>query len=238
MEKITIAIDGYSSTGKSTIAKQLAKALEYVYVDTGAMYRAVTLFAMRNRLIGSGQENVQALVALLPKIQLKFLYNDDLEYAEMYMNDENVEKEIRTMEVSKHVSRVAEIEEVRDMLVDMQKSMGIEKGIVMDGRDIGTVVFPEAEFKVFMTASPEKRAYRRYKELLDRGEDVSYEEVLANVQNRDYIDSNREFSPLRKAENAIVFDNSDMGLKEQFERMYNYALRVLENKKNGQSKRV
>ena len=232
MEKITIAIDGYSSTGKSTIAKQLAKALEYVYVDTGAMYRAVTLFAMRNKLIGAGEENIDALVKLLPKIRLKFLYNDHLGYAEMYMNNENVEKEIRTMSVSKHVSRVAEIEKVRNMLVAMQKSMGKEKGIVMDGRDIGTVVFPEAEFKVFMTASPKKRAYRRYKELLDRGEDVSFEEVLANVQNRDYIDSNRAFSPLRKAENAIVFDNSDMGLKEQFERMYNHALRVLENKKN------
>ncbi len=237
MEKIIIAIDGYSSTGKSTIAKQLAKALEYVYVDTGAMYRAVTLFAMRNKLIGSEQENTHALVALLPKIRLKFRYNDNLGYAEMYMNDENVEKEIRTMDVSKHVSRVAEIEEVRYMLVDMQKSMGTEKGIVMDGRDIGTVVFPKAEFKVFMTASPEKRAYRRYKELLDRGEDVSYDEVLINVQNRDYIDSNREFSPLRKAEDAIEFDNSDMGLKEQFERMYNYALRVLENKKNKPSKK-
>ena len=235
MEKITIAIDGFSSTGKSTIAKQLAKALEYVYVDTGAMYRAVTLFAIRNKLIGSGQENSSVLVKLLPKIRLKFHYNDDLGYAEMYMNDENVEKEIRTMKVSKLVSRIAEIEEVRIMLVDMQKKMGAKKGIVMDGRDIGTVVFPEAEFKVFMTASPEKRAYRRYKELLDKGENVSYEEVLVNVQDRDRIDSSREFSPLRKGEGAIVFDNSDMGLKEQFDRMYNYALRVIENKKTGVS---
>ncbi len=228
MEKITIAIDGYSSTGKSTIAKQLAKALGYVYVDSGAMYRAVTLFAMRNGFIGKDHENIQALIKLLPKIKLVFKYNKDLGYSEMYMNEENVEKEIRSLEVSKHVSRIAEIEHVRHMLVNIQKKMGVDKGIVMDGRDIGTVVFPDAELKIFMTASPEKRAYRRYKELLDKGEEVDYEDVLKNVQHRDDIDSNREFSPLRLSEDAIPFDNSDMGLEEQFERMYNYALRVIE----------
>lgn len=228
MEKITIAIDGYSSTGKSTIAKQLAKALGYVYVDTGAMYRAVTLFAMRNGFISQDSENIQALIKLLPNIKLVFTYNEDLGYAEMYLNGENVEKEIRSLEVSNHVSRIAEIEQVRHMLVEMQKKMGVDKGIVMDGRDIGTVVFPDAELKIFMTASPEKRAYRRYKELLDKGEKVAYEDVLKNVQYRDDIDSNREFSPLRQSEDAIPFDNSDMGLKEQFERMYNYALRVIE----------
>ncbi len=233
MEKITIAIDGYSSTGKSTIAKQLAKALGYIYVDTGAMYRAVTLFAMRNGFVGDERENIHALVKLLPKIALKFEYNETLGYSEMFLNGQNVENEIRTLKVSENVSRVAEIEEVRHMLVDMQKDMGTEKGIVMDGRDIGTVVFPDAELKIFMTASPEKRAHRRYKELLDKGEKVSYENVLKNVQNRDRIDSTREFSPLRKAEDAIEFDNSDMGLKEQFERMYNYALRVIDNKKTG-----
>ncbi|WP_273567543.1 (d)CMP kinase [Maribacter halichondriae] len=233
MEKITIAIDGYSSTGKSTIAKQLAKALGYIYVDTGAMYRAVTLFAMRNGFVGDERENIHALVKLLPKIVLRFEYNETLGYSEMLLNGENVENEIRTLKVSENVSRVAEIEEVRHMLVDMQKDMGAEKGIVMDGRDIGTVVFPDAELKIFMTASPEKRAYRRYKELLDKGEKVSYENVLKNVQNRDRIDSTREFSPLRKAEDAIEFDNSDMGLKEQFERMYNYALRIINNKKTG-----
>lgn len=227
MKKITIAIDGYSSTGKSTIAKQLAKALGYVYVDTGAMYRAVTLFAMRNGFIGQDSENIQALIKLLPRIKLVFKYNKTLEFSEMYLNGENVEKEIRSLEVSKFVSRIAEIEQVRHMLVDMQKKMGIEKGIVMDGRDIGTVVFPDAELKIFMTASPEKRAYRRYKELLDKGEDVAYEDVLKNVQYRDDIDSNREFSPLKQAEDAIPFDNSDMGLKEQFERMHNYALRLI-----------
>ena len=227
MEKITIAIDGYSSTGKSTIAKQLAKSLGYVYVDTGAMYRAVTLFAMRKNWVGGEAEQLSDLVSALPEIHLAFKYNEALEYSEMYLNGENVERKIRTLDVSNQVSRVAEIEEVRHKLVEMQQKMGIEKGIVMDGRDIGTVVFPEAELKIFMTASPEKRAYRRYKELLDRGEDVIYEDVLNNVQKRDHIDSNRDFSPLRKAEGAIEFDNSDMGLKEQFERLHNFALRVI-----------
>ena len=228
MKKIIIAIDGYSSTGKSTIAKQLAKALGYLYVDTGAMYRAVTLFAMRNDFIGDGnQEDISTLVSSLPKIQLSFTFNVTLGFAEMYLNGENVEKEIRSLEVSRYVSRVAEIKEVRSKLVDMQKKMGEDKAIVMDGRDIGTVVFPDAELKIFMTASPEKRAYRRYKELLENGKDVNYDDVLKNVTYRDHIDSNREFSPLRKAEEAIEFDNSDMGLKEQFERMYNFALRII-----------
>jgi CMP/dCMP kinase len=227
-KKITIAIDGYSSTGKSTIAKQLAKKLGYIYVDTGAMYRAVTLFAMQNGFIDSEKTNASALVKLLPKIDLKFVYNKELGFAEMYLNNENVEKEIRSLDVSKNVSQIATIAEVRYKLVEMQKKMGIEKGIVMDGRDIGTVVFPDAELKLFMTASAEKRATRRYKELLDKGDKVTFDDVLKNVQQRDYIDSNREFSPLRQAEDAIEFDNSDMGLEEQFERIYNYAIRVIE----------
>ncbi|WP_422084107.1 (d)CMP kinase [Ulvibacterium sp.] len=231
MGKITIAIDGYSSTGKSTIAKQLAKALGYVYIDTGAMYRAVTLYALQNGLIGEQIDDNPAIVESLSKIDLEFRYNDTLEYSEMYLNGIHVEKEIRSLEVSRYVSRIAEIKEVREMLVGMQQKMGQGRGIVMDGRDIGTVVFPNAELKVFMTASPEKRAYRRYKELLDKGEKVTYEQVLKNVQSRDRIDSSREFSPLRKAEGAITFDNSDMGLQEQFERLYNYAKRVLESKK-------
>ncbi len=227
MQKITIAIDGFSSTGKSTLAKQLAKALGYIYVDTGAMYRAITLFAMRNKFVGVENENINALIKLLPKAKLKFVFNEQLGFAEMYLNGENVEKEIRSIEVSNQVSRVATIEEVRHKLVDMQKEMGKEKGIVMDGRDIGTVVFPDAELKIFMTASPETRAYRRYKELLDKGDKVTYKEVLKNIQNRDYVDSHREFSPLRRAEDAIEFDNSDMGLEEQFDRIYNHSLRVI-----------
>ncbi len=228
MKKITVAIDGFSSTGKSTLAKQLAKALGYVYVDTGAMYRAVTLFALRNGFVGGEQNNMSALVKLLPKIRLKFKFNQELGYAEIYLNGENVENEIRTLEVSRYVSQVAAIEEVRFKLVDLQKQMGKDKGIVMDGRDIGTVVFPDAELKVFMTASPEVRANRRYKELLEKGDEVNFEEVLQNVKERDYIDSNREFSPLKKAQDAIEFDNGDMGREEQFERIYNYALRVIE----------
>ncbi|MFS4467709.1 (d)CMP kinase [Maribacter sp. 2210JD10-5] len=228
MKKITIAVDGFSSTGKSTLAKQLAKALGYVYVDTGAMYRAITLFAMQEGFISEKSEDIRSLVETLSTIDLKFKYNEALGFSEMYLNGKNVEKEIRSLEVSKNVSRIAELEEVRKKLVNLQKVMGKEKGIVMDGRDIGTVVFPDAELKIFMTASPEKRAYRRYKELLDRGDKVVYEDILENVQKRDYIDSHREFSPLKKADDAIEFDNSDMGLKEQFERIHNYALRVIE----------
>ncbi|MCM4165197.1 MULTISPECIES: (d)CMP kinase [unclassified Arenibacter] len=228
MGKITIAIDGYSSTGKSTIAKQLAKALDYVYVDTGAMYRAVTLFAMQEGFIGGDKDDLEGLVHALSKVELKFVYNKSLGFSEMYLNGENVEQQIRTLAVSQQVSKVATIEKVRLKLVGMQKEMGKKKGVVMDGRDIGTVVFPNAEFKIFMTASPETRAFRRYKELLDKGEEVSYKEVLKNVQTRDYIDSHREFSPLKKADDAIEFDNSDMGLKEQLERIYNFALRKIE----------
>ncbi len=228
MKKITIAIDGFSSTGKSTLARQLANSLGYTYVDTGAMYRAVTLFALRHGLIGEEKNELGALVKLLPKIRLKFVFNEELGYSEIFLNGENVEKDIRSMEVSNYVSQVATIEEVRFKLVDLQKRMGEEKGIVMDGRDIGTVVFPDAELKLFMTASPEVRANRRYKELLDKGQEVSFEEVLENVRKRDHIDSTREFSPLTKAKDAIEFDNSDMGLEEQFERIRNYALRIIQ----------
>ncbi|WP_424001582.1 (d)CMP kinase [Maribacter sp. IgM3_T14_3] len=228
MKKITIAIDGFSSTGKSTLAKQLAKKLEYVYVDTGAMYRAVTLFAMKSGFVESGEVDEDALVKSLGDIELNFIFNSDLGYAEMYLNGENVEKEIRTMPVSKNVSQVSVIAAVREKLVAMQQAMGADKGLVMDGRDIGTVVFPDAELKIFMTASPEKRAVRRYKELLDRGEDVVYADILENVQKRDYIDSNREISPLKRADDAIEFDNSDLGLEDQFQRIYEHSLRVIE----------
>lgn len=228
MKKITIAIDGFSSTGKSTLAKQLAKKLQYIYVDTGAMYRAVTLFAMRAGLVNAGNVDKYTLEQKLGDVELKFVFNSELGFAEMYLNGENVEKEIRTMPVSKNVSQVAVLEAVREKLVALQQAMGVDKGIVMDGRDIGTVVFPDAELKIFMTASPEKRAVRRYKELLDRGENVVYEDILENVQKRDYIDSNREISPLRKADDAIEFDNSDLGLEDQFQRIYEHSLRVIE----------
>ena len=218
-KKIIIAIDGFSSTGKSTIAKQLAKKLEYIYVDTGAMYRAVTLYAMQQNYVSETLFNPNDLVADLDNISLSFTFNEQLGFAEMFLNGINVEKEIRTIEVSKLVSKVAAISEIRKKLVKEQQEMGKNKGIVMDGRDIGTVVFPNAELKLFMTASADKRATRRYKELLDRGDKVKYEEILRNVQERDRIDSTREDSPLIKADDAIEFDNSDMGLKEQFERI-------------------
>ncbi|WP_435625209.1 (d)CMP kinase [Flagellimonas sp.] len=229
MKKIIIAIDGYSSTGKSTIAKRLAKALDYVYVDTGAMYRAVTLYALQEGFFNATSEDATALIENLPYIQLKFVRDADLGTCDMYLNEKNVEKDIRTLTVARKVSQVAAIPEVREKLVHLQQEMGIEKGIVMDGRDIGTVVFPNAELKIFMTASPETRATRRYKELLDRGDKVTYEEVLKNVEQRDLIDSTRSVSPLRKAKDAIEFDNSDMGLEEQFERIFSFANRIIED---------
>ena len=216
MKKITIAIDGFSSTGKSTLAKQLAKELEYVYVDTGAMYRAVTYFAMQNELIRADFFDKKALVDSLPNIQLEFKFNADLGFAEMYLNGENVEKQIRTIEVSNFVSKVAEVSEVRSKLVEQQQEMGKNKGIVMDGRDIGTVVFPDAELKIFMTASAETRAQRRFDELQQKGDNVSYEDVLKNVVERDHIDTHREDSPLVIADDAIEIDNSYLNREEQF----------------------
>ena len=229
MKKITIALDGHSSTGKSTIAQRLAAALGYVYVDTGAMYRAITLFALDRGLIDAqGEIDLPGLIGSLPEAKLEFVPDADSGRSQMHLNGKNVEREIRTMRVSNLVSRVSAIAEVREMLVEMQQKMGQKKGIVMDGRDIGTVVFPDAELKLFLTASPETRAARRYKELLDRGEDVGYAEVLKNVQERDRIDSTRAVSPLRRAKDAIAFDNSDMGLEEQFERIHYYALRLIQ----------
>ena len=218
-EKITIAIDGFSSTGKSTIAKLLAKKYNYVYVDTGAMYRAVSLYAKVNNFVGKDFLNKEQLVNSLRKVSIKFKFNEDLGFAEVYLNNVNIENEIRTLEVSRLVSKVAAISEVRKKLVAEQQQMGKNGGVVMDGRDIGTVVFPDAELKLFMTASADKRATRRYKELIDRGDKVNYNDILFNVQERDRIDSTREDSPLLKADDAIEFDNSDMGINEQFERI-------------------
>lgn len=215
-KKITIAIDGFSSTGKSTIAKQLAKNLGYVYVDTGAMYRAVAYFAMQNGMIDKDRFDVENLIWNLDKIKIGFKYNADLGYSETYLNDENVEKQIRTIEVSGYVSKVAEISEVRAKLVEQQQQMGKDKGIVMDGRDIGTVVFPDAELKLFITSDPNVRAKRRFDELIAKGDNVTFEEVLKNVTERDYIDTHREDSPLVKADDAIEIDNSYLTKEEQF----------------------
>jgi cytidylate kinase len=217
LKKITIAIDGFSSTGKSTLAKQLAKHLGYVYVDTGAMYRAVTFFAMQNGYISVDFFDKETLINSLPSIRLHFEFNADLGFAEMFLNDVNVEAEIRTLEVSNFVSQVAEVSEVRAKLVEQQQAMGKGKGIVMDGRDIGTVVFPKAELKVFMTASAQTRAQRRFDELQAKGQNVSFEEVLKNVEGRDYIDTHRDDSPLKKADDAVEIDNSYLTREEQFE---------------------
>ncbi|PIB31748.1 cytidylate kinase [Gaetbulibacter sp. 5U11] len=228
MQKITIAIDGYSSTGKSTVAKQLAKHLGYIYVDTGAMYRAVTLFTMQNGWIDKDHFDVLSLVSNLDKVTISFTFNPELGFAEVYLNGVNIEREIRTLEVSSFVSQVSTIPEVRYQLVKQQQKMGKDKGVVMDGRDIGTVVFPYAELKLFMTASADKRATRRFNELIDRGDEVQYNDVLRNVQERDYIDSNREDSPLVKAHDAIEIDNSDLTLTEQFDTVVNLVNKTLD----------
>ncbi|MDG1527972.1 MAG: (d)CMP kinase [Polaribacter sp.] len=215
--KITIAIDGFSSTGKSTIAKQLAKKLGYIYVDTGAMYRTVALFAMQNNLIGLDFINQDELIKQLINIKISFVFNADLGFAEVYLNDANVERKIRSLEVSNFVSKVATISKVREKLVSEQQEMGLNKGIVMDGRDIGTVVFPKAELKIFMTASADTRAKRRFDELIAKGDNVSYDEIYNNVVDRDQMDTTRKDSPLVKAEDAIEIDNSNLSREEQFE---------------------
>lgn len=215
MKKITIAIDGHSSCGKSTMAKDLARRIGYVYIDTGAMYRAVTLFAMRHNLIANGQVDAAKLQEEMGNIHISLRLNPETQRPDTYLNGECVEREIRTMEVSRHVSLIAALPFVRSAMVEMQREMGKEKGVVMDGRDIGTVVFPHAELKIFVTASAEVRAQRRYDELTAKGEKCNYEEIQENVKERDHIDSTRETSPLRQAEDAIVLDNTHMTIPEQ-----------------------
>ena len=215
-KKITIAIDGHSSCGKSTMAKQLAKSLGYVYVDTGAMYRTVTLFARRHGLFDAdGKVKADELKARMDEIEVSFRFNEASGKADACLNGKDVEKEIRLMEVSNHVSPIAALPFVREAMVAQQRRMGREKGIVMDGRDIGTTVFPDAELKIFVTASAEVRAQRRYDELRGKGEDADYDEILRNVQERDYIDSHRDVSPLRQAPDALLLDNSHMTIEEQ-----------------------
>ncbi|MFH6769181.1 (d)CMP kinase [Gaetbulibacter aquiaggeris] len=226
-EKIIIAIDGFSSTGKSTVAKQIAKHLGYIYIDSGAMYRAVTFFAMTQGFIDNEKFNIEGLISKLKSIDIGFKFNEDLGFAEVYLNGENIENQIRTLEVSNFVSIVSAIPELRQQLVLQQQKMGIKKGVVMDGRDIGTVVFPDAELKLFMTASADTRALRRFQELKSKGENVLYEDVLKNVQERDYLDSTRADSPLFKADDAIEIDNSNMSMEEQFETILKLVMAVL-----------
>ncbi|GHU80355.1 cytidylate kinase [Bacteroidia bacterium] len=215
MKKITIAVDGYSSCGKSTMAKDLAKIVKYNYIDSGAMYRAVTLYCLRNGLFEGDSPNAAALKKQIDQIHIDFRHNETTGKSDTYLNGENVEREIRSMEVADKVSPVAAVGFVREALVKQQQEMGENKGIVMDGRDIGTVVFPDAELKIFVTARPEVRAQRRLAELAAKGESVSFEEVLQNLAKRDFIDTTRKDGPLRQAEDAVVIDNSELTIEEQ-----------------------
>ncbi len=226
MKKIIIALDGHSSCGKSTMAKALAKKIGYIYVDTGAMYRTVTLFALRNGVFNGTELDAARLEALLPQVNVSFVLDSETNLPLACLNGEIVEQEIRTMEVSSRVSPIAALPFVRTLLTKMQQQMGEAKGIVMDGRDIGTAVFPQAELKIFVTASAEVRAQRRYDELTAKGEQVTFEEILKNVQERDYIDSHREVAPLKQAEDALVLDNSNMTREEQNEWLMNAYLKA------------
>lgn len=229
MKKITIAIDGYSSCGKSTMAKDLAKEVGYIYVDTGAMYRSVTLYALRHHLFNEdGSVKTEDLQQEMPNISISFKLNPTTGTPDCYLNGELVEKEIRSLEVSNHVSPIAAVPFVREALVAQQQKMGEEKGIVMDGRDIGTTVFPDAELKIFVTASSQVRAQRRFDELNAKGMPAKFEDILKNVEERDYIDTHREVSPLKQAEDAIVLDNSHMTIPEQKAWLMNLFQKTIE----------
>ena len=225
--KINIAIDGYSSCGKSTLAKELAQQLDYVFIDSGAMYRAVTLFALQNGIV-NGELDENKLISRLAEIEIRFEFNTSSGASNVLLNGENVETEIRKMQVSDYVSPVAAVKEVRLKLVELQQKMGINKGVVMDGRDIGTVVFPNAELKIFMTANNEIRAKRRFEELQSKGEKPSLERVKANLEKRDFIDSNRKADPLRQASDARVLNNSDLSREQQL----NLVLKWIEEAKS------
>jgi cytidylate kinase len=230
--KINIAIDGYSSCGKSTLAKALAKQLHYTYIDSGAMYRAITLYFLRENIVFSDEH---AIIRALHNIRLHFEYNEQSEIADMYLNDENVSRAVRDMIVAEKVSEVAAIKAVRHFAVEQQKEAGRKKGVVMDGRDIGTVVFPGAELKLFMTADPAIRVKRRFMELQAIAPDVTLEEVRINLEMRDYIDSNREESPLRKADDARVLDNSDLTEQEQLKKALDWVAETIALSKQGVS---
>ncbi|HAZ57957.1 MAG: (d)CMP kinase [Bacteroides graminisolvens] len=227
MKKITIAIDGFSSCGKSTMAKSLAKEIGYIYIDSGAMYRAVTLYCIENGLIEDGEIRTEILKEDLKRINISFKINAETGQPDTYLNAENVENKIRTMLVSSMVSQVSALDFVRSAMVEQQQKMGKEKGIVMDGRDIGTTVFPDAELKIFVTASAEVRAQRRFDELKSKGQEASYDEILHNVKQRDYLDQNREVSPLRQASDAILLDNSTLTIEEQKAWLINQFNRVV-----------
>ncbi len=215
IKKLIIAIDGYSSCGKSTFAKAIAEELNYIYIDSGAMYRAVTLYCLRRNFVGKGLLDLEGIREELKNMHIEFVYNPDKGEYETFLNSEDVEKEIRGIEVSAHVSRISMIQEVRSCMVELQRQIGVYKGIVMDGRDIGTVVFPDADLKIFMTASVEIRARRRYDEMKAKSMNVPFDEVLNNIIARDITDENRDISPLRRADDAILLDNSKMTVEEQ-----------------------
>ncbi|HET6767730.1 MAG TPA: (d)CMP kinase [Chitinophagaceae bacterium] len=223
-KKIIIAIDGWSSCGKSTLAKQLAKELGYVYVDSGAMYRAITLYFLRNHVDWTDKAEVKKA---LKEISLEFVFNENSQQTEMHLNDENVEYVIRDLVVAEKVSDVAAIKEVRKFAVDQQQLMGKKKGVIMDGRDIGTVVFPKAELKIFLTADNAVRVERRFKELFEKNPNVTIEEIKANLEMRDYIDSNREESPLRKADDAILVDNTNLTAKETLQKVWKLTKKII-----------
>ncbi|RRO12488.1 (d)CMP kinase [Flavobacteriaceae bacterium 14752] len=222
-----IAVDGYSSTGKSTVAKRLAKHLKFVYVDSGAMYRAVTFFALQNQCFEHKKLNRSKLINLLDDIDIEFKFDHNSQKSVILLNQNNVEEAIRGMQVSNHVSYVAEVQEVRQKLVELQRQMASKHSLVMDGRDIGSVVFPNADVKFFMTASAEERARRRFKELQQKGESITYDEVYQNIQKRDQIDTSRQHSPLIQAEDAILIDNTNLSQEEQFEVMLDSISQVL-----------
>ena len=230
MEKrLIIAIDGYSSCGKSTFARLIAKDLNYIFIDSGAMYRAVTLFCMRRKYIGINGLNTPAILSELKDIHIDFVFNPDINEYETFLNSENVEKEIRNMDVTSHVSRISQIPEVRFRMVELQRQIGISKGIVMDGRDIGTVVFPDADIKIFMTASVDIRSKRRYSELKNKGINIEFEEIKRMIIARDIADENRDISPLRRADDAIILDNSRMTVDEQMI----WIKEIIDKKRNG-----
>jgi cytidylate kinase len=216
-KRLIIAIDGYSSCGKSTFAKAIARELNYIYIDSGAMYRTVTLYCLRKGYAGKGDLKMNGILADIKDIHISFVYNPDISEYETFLNSENVEREIRGFEVSSHVSRISQIPEVRSRMVELQRQIGVFRGIVMDGRDIGTVVFPDADLKIFMTASVDIRAKRRFDELVLKNIEVEFEEIRRNIIARDIADENRDISPLRRADDAVMLDNSRMTVDQQME---------------------